>query len=57
MDSNVQMYSSAMKQGMLPQFLPVSSQPLHTLVEEVEGGKEMIITSSEISISVTREML
>ncbi len=45
------------KQGMIPQALPTSSQPLHTVVEEDEGKKEEIITSSEDSICVTRDML
>ncbi len=42
---------------MIPQVLPTSSQQLHTVVEEDEGRKEEIITSSEDSICVTRDIL
>ncbi len=51
------MYSSAVKQGMIPQILSRSSQPLHTVVEEDEGRREKFITSSENCISVDTVML
>ncbi len=42
---------------MIPQVIPSSSRPLHTVVEEDERRKEEIITSTEDSICVTRDML
>ncbi len=42
---------------MIPHILPTSSQLLHTIVEEDKGRKEEIITLSEESISLTRDML
>lgn len=50
-------YGSAVRQGMIPQVLPGTSQPLHTIVEEVESRGEKIITPAEDSISMTKDML
>ncbi len=42
---------------MIPQDLPVTSKPLHTVVEKVERRGEKIIAPAEDSISLTRDML
>ncbi len=51
------LYGSIVKQMMIPQIMPTSSQTFHTVLEEDEGRKEDTITSSEDCISLTRDML
>ncbi len=50
-------YKPAVKQGLVTQNLPKNSQPLHSVMEEVEGREEKVITPVEDSISMTGDML